>query len=160
MIKQLKKYLIFTLIISLSCLPLCQNSSANTTKWRNEITIDQETIIGPENVIEVNPGARIRLHNGKSKLKIRGTFFVSGTDKKPVTIILPNLVNQLTTRTIDKTTILKTDKNLKELEIYPYSVETEEALDELRAFRYQYAFVWTVLMGICFYLVVNRSSYW
>ncbi len=42
----------------------------------------------------------------------------------------------------------------------PLRVETEEIVDELEAFRKQYAFVWVVLMGIQIYLVLNRTTYW
>jgi len=156
----LKQGNIYFLIICLSSMPLCGIASAETTEWQREININEETIINEGDLIKVKPGATIRFINSKSKLNIMGQLSISGNDKKPVTLVIPNLLNKLTATSIQEKTLLRSDGNLAELEIYPYRVDTKEVVDELRAFRYQYAFVWTVLMGICFYLVLNRSTYW
>ncbi|MBU0672968.1 MAG: hypothetical protein KJ732_08085 [Candidatus Margulisbacteria bacterium] len=99
--------------------------------------------------------AEIQLEPG-----IVSPFSVQGTNDEPVVIRIPNPLRNCSVITVPDKTIIKTNENLKELEIYPYSVETKEITDELEAFRTQYAFVWVVLMGIQIYLVLNRSTYW
>jgi hypothetical protein len=126
------KPIIHILILSLLTVPFCNISQART----------------------------IRLDKDQSMLNISERLVLKGTENDPVTIIIPNPVNDYIITSIHDRTMIKTDKNLKELEIYPYKVDTEEGLEELRAFRYQYLFVWSVLMGICFYLVLNRTAYW
>ena len=102
----------------------------------------------------ISEAKTINLTNVHERLTLKGS------ENDPVTIVIPNPLSEYTITSIHDKTMIKTDKNLKELEIYPYTVDTQEGLEELRAFRYQYLFVWTVLMGICFYLVWNRAAYW
>jgi len=140
---------------------VCLTSKASAqTKWPKYVDLEQETTIEQNKTINVMPGSEIKFSNTKSKLNVLGQLNIKGSEKQPVTIIIPNAVKQASPILIQDKTLLETDDKLKELEIYPYQVDTDEIVEELRAFRYQYAFVWTVLMGICFYLVLNRTEYW
>jgi hypothetical protein len=154
------RYIIYFLILCISTIPFCGNASAQIIEWDKEISIDNKTLIDTESIVKVKPGTKINFIGFKSRLNIMGHFLVSGSEKNPAVISIPNLVAKSSPTSIRKKAILKFSENLKELEIYPYSADTKEIVDELRAFRYQYAFVWTVLMGICFYLVLNRTIYW
>jgi hypothetical protein len=153
---RLKPALINFLIVCLVSVPLYGTAAADATEW----SIEEVTTIGEGKIIQVAPGSSIRFKDSKSKLNIFGELRVKGSRKNPSIITMPNPLNRLTAIRVEERTLLRSNAHLKELEIYPYSIETDEALEELRAFRYQYAFVWTVLMGICFYLVINRSTYW
>lgn len=136
--------------------PLYGTASADATKW----SIEEETTIEGGKIIKLPPGSIIRFKDSKSKLNIFGQLEVKGSKKNPSIIIIPNPLNQLAATRVEEKTLLKPNAHFKELEIYPYEVETKEIIDELQAFRYQYAFIWTVLMGICFYLVMNSTTYW
>ncbi len=159
MLKQLRNLIVYLLVVSLPLVCLSSKVSAQT-KWPRYVDLEQETTIEQNKTINVLPGSEIKFLNTKSKLNVLGRLNIKGSEEKPVTIIIPNAVKQATPVLIKDKTILETDDRLKELEIYPYQVDTDEIIDELRAFRYQYAFVWTVLMGVCFYLVLNRTEYW
>ncbi|MBU1026672.1 MAG: hypothetical protein KKA31_02965 [Candidatus Margulisbacteria bacterium] len=159
MLKHLRNLIIYLLVVSLPMVCLTSKASAQT-KWPKYVDLEQETTIEQNKTINVMPGSEIKFSNTKSKLNVLGQLNIKGSEKQPVTIIIPNAVKQASPILIQDKTLLETDDKLKELEIYPYQVDTDEIVEELRAFRYQYAFVWTVLMGICFYLVLNRTEYW
>ena len=154
------KYIAFLLIFCLIGLSFCQNVSAETIEWQEEVAIDSKQVINKDNLVKVKPGTKVKFTNLEGELNILGELSASGNDKNPVTITIPNLLSKSSATSIQDQVIIKTSKNLKELEIHPYSVETKEIVDELEAFRKQYAFVWVVLMGIQIYLVLNRSTYW
>lgn len=105
----------------------------------------------------IQPGTRLEL---TEKLEIKDQLVVKGSEADPAVISIPNPLRNAASTIVRGPVLLKTGPELKELEIQPYSVETEEIVDELEAFRQQYAFVWVVLMGIQIYLVLNRTTYW
>lgn len=146
------------LVVVLSVTILCGPIGAQPVNWPNESVIDHERLIPSDETVNVAPGSTIRFSD--HQLKILGQLVVQGRGDAPTAIIIPNLLNLTTAEVINRPVNLKLSSNLKELEIYPYSVDTKEIVDELRAFRYQYALVWTVLMAINFYLVLNKSKYW
>jgi hypothetical protein len=156
----MRRYFVLFLIICLVATPFCRRVSAETMEWQDKVLIRDETTITEKDQIKVKPGTKISFSGIKAKLNIRGQFSVQGNEKNPVTISIPNPLYQARPISFQEQTIIKTNQNLKELEIHPYRVETEEIVDELAAFRKQYAFVWVVLMGIQIYLVLNSSTYW
>ncbi|MBU0686327.1 MAG: hypothetical protein KKB81_00540 [Candidatus Margulisbacteria bacterium] len=154
------KHIAQILIICMALLPFTYEVSAKTVEWEKEVSITDETVIVEKNEVRVKPGTQVKFTGGKSKLEVKGRLLVSGSEDNPAVIIIPNLLNGTTPTPIRQLTVLKLNNNIKELEIYPYDVETDKVIEELQAFRWQYAFVWTVLMGVCFYLVLNKSTYW
>jgi hypothetical protein len=154
------KYLILIIILCLIGTPFCQTVYAETLEWKETVAIEDQTNIAEGDLLKVKAGTQIKLTNLKSKLNIMGELRVNGSEKKPATIVIPNLLNNASTTSIQEKSLIITNSNLKELEIHPYSVDTGEIVDELKAFRKQYAFVWVVLMGIQIYLVLNRTTYW
>lgn len=58
---------------------------------------------------------------------------------------------------ISKKTIIYTG-NAETLEVQPYNIDSTALKDEIVAFRHQYAILWIVLMGISFYLFINRNA--
>jgi|GEM_PF-3185432 len=154
------KYIIYFLVLCLTLIPFCQTAFAKNIQWQDEVNIDNELIIVKNDSIRIEPGTNIYLTNIKSKLNINGSLIAQGNDRNPVAIIIPNLLHQTSSASLKGSTIIETNNNLKELEIYPYNVDTEEGIEELKAFRRQYAFVWLFLMGVQIYLVLNRTAYW
>lgn len=156
----MRKFLIYTIITCLLGTGFCRTAAAETTLWENKVNIDQEMTISSQDHVKVKPGTHINLSGSRGRLNIQGQLSAGGSEDKPVIITIPNMIHGTTPTSFQASTLLRTNKNLKELEIHPYSVETKEIVDELAAFRKQYAFVWAVLMGIQIYLVLNRSTYW
>lgn len=156
----MRKYVVYLIITSLISLPYCQITEAKTVEWQDNVFIQEETTISQDNQVKVKPGTVIKLANSKSRLNIMGSLSIQGSEQNPAMIVIPNLLSKTKPTLIKDASLLTLNGNLKELEVHPYNVETKEIVDELKAFRYQYAFVWTVLMGICFYLVLNRTEYW
>jgi len=153
------KLICYVLIVCLLGLPLAQSSSARIESWQEKVQIDRSTIVEHDSLIRLMPGTKITL-SGCSNLAIKGQVVASGTDAKPVIIAIPNIIGQTDIKTIKGPITIQTNQELKELQIEPYSIETDEIVSELEAFRNQYAFVWVVLMGVQIYLVMNRTTYW
>ncbi|MFC1540688.1 hypothetical protein ACFL4J_01465 [Candidatus Margulisiibacteriota bacterium] len=156
----MRGYLICLIIASLIGTPFCRAAFAENVDWDKQVAIGHETTIAPANLVRVKPGTKINISGTRGKLIIQGQLSVQGSQADPVTITIPNLLYGARPVSFKDQTVIRTNQDLKELEIHPYSVETEEIVDELEAFRKQYAFVWVVLMGIQIYLVLNRSTYW
>jgi hypothetical protein len=152
----MRKYLVCLLIVSLITVP----AFARSTPWKGSLSVSEETVIPKGRTVRAYPGTRILFSSSQGKINVRGKLLASGEENNPVVFVIPNFASTANAVSIHDKTVLKMNAHTKELEIYPYDVETEEIIDELRAFRYQYAFVWTVLMGVCFYLVLNKSTYW
>ena len=127
--------LIAIIIVCLVGTPFCSTAGADTLK----------------------PGTRLEL---TQKMEIRDQLVIRGSEDKPAVILIPNPLRNAKATVVRGPVLLKTNPELKELEIQPYRVDTDEIVDELEAFRQQYAFVWVVLMGIQIYLVLNRTTYW
>lgn len=153
------KLICYILIVCLLGLPLARSSSAKIDSWHEKVEIGRSTIVEHDSLIRLMPGTKITL-SGCSNLKIKGQIVANGTGAKPVVIAIPNTLNQKDIKTIKGPITIQTNQELKELQIEPYKVDTDEIVSELEAFRNQYAFVWVVLMGVQIYLVMNRTTYW
>jgi hypothetical protein len=156
MLKTIAGLLIICLSVTLTARP----SGAKSMQQGKDVVIEKQVVIEANESIELKPGTKLIFPTPDSKLTIKGKLKISGTEKEPSIIVIPNLLTGTDPIPVRQETLLKLDPNLRELEIYPYQVDTDEVVDELRAFRYQYAFVWTVLMAINFYLVMNKTEYW
>jgi hypothetical protein len=150
----MNKYLIPIMIFCLIITPFYQTVGAKT------VTLRVEDLDLGDTAIELEPGDSIKLDASQKELNIPGQLHARGNDKAPVIISIANPLSRADILSIPAETVIKRNRGLKELEIQPYRVETKEIVEELEAFRRQYAFVWVVLMGIQIYLVMNRTQYW
>ncbi|NQT30335.1 MAG: hypothetical protein HQ596_07165 [Candidatus Saganbacteria bacterium] len=154
------KHLIYFIILSLALMPLCTGAFAKTTTWDGKVSIKNETSINEGDTVNVMPQTTINFENENAKLLISGNLIIEGSENNPATIVIPNFISGITPTPIHQKTILELNEGLQTLEIFPYTVDTQEIKDELKAFRIQYAIVWTTLMVVNFYLVLNRTAYW
>ncbi|MBN2058346.1 MAG: hypothetical protein JW782_06090 [Candidatus Saganbacteria bacterium] len=148
-------YSLMTCFLTVTCL----GPAAAEDKWYKGSVVKEDLTIESSDFKHLLPGATLRLEPG-SKLSIKGQLVAVGSEQDPVVISISNPVSKDRITTLNGTTVVTTNTGLKEIEIKPYSVETEEIISELEAFRKQYAFVWVVLMGLQIYLVFNRATYW